>query len=67
MSIHELYGRLAEQLERTEANRKFLYELVLQLQSGAVKLEQVEIIEGGGFKVNPLPEEEVSDGESQKL
>jgi hypothetical protein len=49
-----MYGRLAETQESTEASRKFLYDLVDQLRLGKIKLEQIELIEGGGFKVNPL-------------
>jgi len=57
MSIHEMYGRLAEQQAVTEANRHFLHGLVDQLRLGAIKPEQLELLEGGGFKVNPLAEE----------
>ena len=53
-----MYGKLAEQQTATEANRKFLFNLVLQLMSGQVKLEQVVPIPDGGFRVNPPPEEE---------
>lgn len=60
MSIHELYGRLAERQEATELNRRFLYDLVLKLKSGEVKPDQLEELEGNGFKVNPLPEPEES-------
>ena len=60
-----MYGRMAEQQAQTEANRFFLHNLVVSLLTGTVKIEQVEPLEGGGFKVNPLPEEEESDGESQ--
>lgn len=54
MGIHEMYGRLAEVHETTEASRVYLYELVLQLISGEVKPEQVEELPDGGFKVNPV-------------
>lgn len=57
MGIHELYGRLAEQHDATEASRQFLYELVLKLTSGAVKIEQVEELPSKGFKVNPVSSE----------
>lgn len=53
-----MYGRLAEVQEKTEASRQFLHGLVMQLRDGAVKPEQVELLEGGGFKVIPLPEPE---------
>jgi len=58
MSIHEMYGLLAEQQEATEAARKFLHGLVGGLRLGVIKPAQVELTEDGGFKVNPLPEEE---------
>jgi hypothetical protein len=50
-----MYGRLAEQLDATEANRKFLYDLLKKLISGEVKVEEVEELPDTGFKVNPAP------------
>ncbi len=58
MSIYELYGRLAESQERTEASRQFLCDLVIELKTGVVKPEQVELTADGGFKVNDLTETE---------
>lgn len=53
-----MYGRLAEQHDATESSRKFLYDLVLKLKSGEVKIEQVEELPDTGFKVNPISDEE---------
>ena len=65
MTIHEMYGRLAEQQAATEAARLYLHDLVAKLVSRQVRLDQVEPVdgEGGGFRVMPaLPEEEAVTG-----
>jgi hypothetical protein len=49
-----MYGRLAEVHNATEVNWRFLYDLVLKLKSGEVKIEQVEELPDTGFKVNPV-------------
>ena len=56
MSIHELYGRLAEQQAATEVNRRFLYDLVLKLKSGEVTLDQIAELPDGGFELDSLEE-----------
>lgn len=60
-AIHEMYGRLAEQLDATETNRKFLYDLLKNLMSGEIKVEQVEELPDTGFKVNPVESEKTTE------
>jgi hypothetical protein len=50
-----MYGQLAELQESTESSRRFLYDLVDQIRLGKIKPEQIELVEGGGFKVNFPP------------
>ena len=61
LSIHEMYGRLAEQFDATEANRKFLYDLLKDLISGKTKVEQLEELPNTGFKVNPVKNGEAAE------
>ena len=53
MSIHEMYGKLSEQLEATEEARHFLFVLVESVRTGEIKPEQIQLKEGGGFTVDP--------------
>ena len=61
MSIHELYGRQAELLERKEADRAFLMGVVLSLKNGSTTLDEIEVVGPngeGGIKIVPKPKEE---------
>ena len=58
MNIYEMYGRLAEQQQGTEAARLFLTGLVLRLRAREIEPEQVVLLEGGGFRVDPKPDTE---------
>lgn len=54
MNIYEMFGRMAEEKQGDFEFMKGTMELLRQLKSGAVTLDQLELSEKG-WNVNPTP------------
>ena len=59
MTIHELYGRLAEELETERANHRQTVEILRQVASGAIAIERVSV-NGPRWAIAPAEKAEVA-------